>query len=397
MKKFKVLALALAIMLLVSCVFFGTKTYATEVQESSDEDQAAVVTSGEEHDHDHDHENEEEREVHEGDMFVLFGEGNENGITYVMDKYVDGNLFIIGNDVKISGMVNGSLFVLAANVTLDEKAYIAAHSFICAETVTMSGFTWDMYATCANFNMTKTGVVYRDLRLVTNNATLLGGAGRDIDITANTIKVYEDEENKFYVGRNLTYNSGTEIENLNDITVEGEVKYTKTEEKTENVVLNYVYRGAQSIILVLVIYAILLWIAPKFVEKSKGYISTRALLAVAVGFAFIILVPILAFILLLTYVGVPVAAIIAIIYALVLVISSAVVSIGINEFIANKVKTLNTKWKKLLMIIPVSLVIFLIKQIPYVGGYIGVVIFLIGTGIITLYGFDKSKKNKVEE
>ena len=341
-----------------------------------------------------------ELKTQEGDLYVFFSEDNSNTSSYVMDKNVDGNVFIFGKDVKIEGEINGSLFVFATSLTIDESAYIALHTFAAAENITMSGFTSDMYAACGTFNMTETGVVYRDLKLASENATLLGQIGRDLDMTANTVKVYENEENNLYVGGNLSYSSIKEIEHINDIKVDGEVNYTQItepEEKDTNVALDYLYGTIGSVVFTLVIYALMIFLAPKFVEKSKEYISVRAFLSGAIGLAFTILVPIIAIILLCTVLGLPLMFLILAIYIFVLMISSVIVATAINEFIVSKVQSLNTTWKKILMIIPVSAVIYLLKQIPFVGICVSAIVFLVGVGIVVLYQFDKRKKEKVVE
>ena len=341
-----------------------------------------------------------EAKTHEGDLYVFFSEDNSNTSSYVMDKNVDGNVFIFGKDVKITGEINGSLFVFATNLTIDESAYIALHTFAAAENITMAGFTSDMYAACGTFNMTDTGVVYRDLKLASENATLLGQIGRDLDMTANNVKVYENEESSLYVGGNLSYSSVKEIEHINDIKVDGEVNYTQItepEETNSNVALDYLYGTIGSVVFTLVIYALMIFLAPKFVEKSKEYMSPRFFLSAAIGLAFTILVPIIAIILLCTVLGVPLMFLILAVYIFVLMINSVVVATAINEVIVSKVQGLNTTWKKILMIIPVSAVLYLLKQIPFVGIWISAIIFLIGVGIVVLYQFDKRKKEKVVE
>lgn len=410
MKKSKILSLVLAIMLIATFSIFTTKTYATEGEKltttiaeegeelttiGADDSQVDLDEDGHEHSED-----EQMPDVHKGDLYVFFGEDDFNATTYVMDKMVDGNVFIFANDVKVTGTVNGSLYVFATKLTVDESAYIAMDLYAFAQEITMSGYAFDVYAACRSFDMTKTGVAYRDLKLAATDAHLIGGVGRDVDLTASNIAVYDDEENNFFVGNNFNYSSDKEIEHINDITVRGEVNFEKAEEKkveNTNVIKDYVIDAVKAIIFAIAIYAVLVFLAPKFIEKSREYVSTRGLLAAAIGLAFTILVPIVAFILLFTVIGVSLAFLCGFVYAAVLMISTAVVTIAINEFICGKVEKLNTTWKKILMIIPVSLVLFLIKQIPFLGGLVSIIVFFAGVGIVTLYQFDKRRKEKVTE
>ena len=226
---------------------------------------------------------------------------------------------------------------------------------------------------------------------------MIGAVGRDVDLGATNITVYDDEENSFFVGNNFNYSSEKEIEHIGDITVRGKVKFNKEEaEEVEetNGIGNYVVDALGEIVFTIAIFASLLFLAPKFVEKSKEYVSTRGLLAAAVGLAFTLLVPIVAVILLFTVVGISIAFTMAFIYGAVLMINNAIVVIAISQFICNKSDKLNTTWKKLLMIIPVTLVLFLIKLIPFVGDIVGIVVFFVGVGIVTLYQFDRRRKQK---
>ena len=186
---------------------------------------------------------------------------------------------------------------------------------------------------------------------------------------------------------------------MDKITVNGEVKFTeKKQEATKTTTISdYVFDGIGEAIFVLVIYAIFIFVAPKFTEKAKDYISTKGLLGVAIGLGFTVLVPVVAFLLMFTVIGIPVSLIMFVVYILALILNSAVVSIAINEFIANKIPAIDTIWKKILMILPVAFVIFIARELPIVGGWIGAIVLFAGVGILVLYQFDKRKKEEIAE
>lgn len=202
-----------------------------------------------------------------------------------------------------------------------------------------------------------------------------------------------------YVGGNLNYYSDKRVEDMDKITVNGEVKFTeKKQEATKtNTISDYIFDGIVEAIFVLVIYAIFIFIAPKFTDKAKEYVSTRGLLAAAIGLGFTVLVPVVAFLLIFTIIGAPVSLIMFVIYILALVLNSAIVSIAANEFIANKISAIDTVWKKILMILPVTFVIFLIRKLPIIGGWVSAIVLFAGIGIMILYQFDKRKKEEITE
>lgn len=387
MEKSKILMMFFIAILLLSLLFTNTKVFATETdnqvtEENTESEITEEETSG------------DTEMIYEGDLYVLFSEDDYSETTYVMDKYVDGNVFIFGQDVKITGQVNGSLFVFASSLEIAENAYIACHVFAYASDITMSGYTTDMYVACNNFEMTSTGVIYRDLKLGTENAILYGQVGRDVDLSADNITVYKDDDTQLFVAEDFNYSSANEIADIDKITVNGEVTFTETQEDTsnDNVVQEHIYKATTNAVFTLAVYALIIFLAPKFTQKSKEFVSTRSLIAAAVGLGFLVLVPIIAFILIFTIIGIPVSIAIIVLYALILMIGNTVVTGTINEFIVDKVPALNNIWKKILLIIPVSIVVYLVKQIPVIGGWFGFILILIGIGIVVLYQFDKRKK-----
>ena len=149
----------------------------------------------------------------------------------------------------------------------------------------------------------------------------------------------------------------------------------------------------ENTIYTIIIYGALLFLAPKFIEKSKEYLSTKGLLAAAIGAAFTILLPLIMIALLFTTIGVAVSITALMLYVVLMMINSAVVAITITEFVASKISVIDKIWKKLLMLIPISIIIFALRQIPYyVGGAMSAIILVFGVGIIVLYQFDKRRK-----
>ena len=140
-----------------------------------------------------------EEDIYYGDLYVLFNENDDyNNSTYIMDKNVDGNVFIFGQDVRITGRINGSLFVFSSTLTVEQDAYIGSHIFAYADKITMSGFTYDAYLAATEVNLSKEGTVYRDMKIFSDTAYLFGSIGRDLDIVGNNITIYENEDNSLY-------------------------------------------------------------------------------------------------------------------------------------------------------------------------------------------------------
>lgn len=420
MKKFKLLMTVLSIIIAMSLILTNARVLATDSSEvdpiSETGEEVEVQEEGtDEHIH-------EDEEIYEDDLYVIYGDSASD--EYVMDKLVDGSVYIIGANVKITGIVAGNLFVIAQNVEFDENATVQMEAYVLADKITFAGAVYDMYAACNEFDMTDTGYVNRDLRLVADKANLKGMVVRNVNLIASDIDVYDEAVTNNEEGTvdentiadetvvdeangkglvcygNFNYTSGKQVEDIDKAQIMGEVKYTE-EKQTEDSglsIMDYVIDGLENTVFIVVLYAVLIFLAPKFVEKAKEYFGTRTLLAFAVGVAFTILVPIIVLCLFLTGVGAGIGMLLLMIYFTIFIMSFAIATIIVNEFIITKISWVNNAWKKVLMIVPVSIVLFILRKIPVVGTVVSMIMFLVGVGTIILYQFDKrSKKETVKE
>ena len=311
----------------------------------------------------HDHSDEE---IHNGDLYII-----NNDSEYVMDQLVDGNVFIIGKNVKVTGEINGSLFAMASeSLTIEEGAYVACHAFLFAETVNIKGMVYDLYSASMNLNVNEDGIVYRDLRGTAEKINLAGIVGRDVKLYAGTITIPE-EEKKLTIYGDFNYQARNEIANLDKATINGETTYEAVKEKEaqdmSEIILNGVMSVIGTIVFDIAVYLYLLFLAPKFIEKSKEYVSTKGLLGLAIGLAFTIIVPMLCFILLMTGVGSGLSVLLVLIYSVVLMLNACITSIVTNEFISSKLNFANNTLKKVLLLIPISSIIWIIRKIPLIG------------------------------
>ncbi len=391
MKKFKNLIIAIVTILMVLCMF-NLRVYATNVEENGVQasDAEALPEEGEE---DHEH---TDIEAHEGDLYMVSTDDE-----YVMSENVDGNVFIVGKNVKITGMINGSLFVFASgDLQIAEEAYVVVHTFAFANNIDIQGMTYDAYvAALGDINIGENTIISRDIRAASENMYLYGIIGRDAYLAANEISVPE-EQGKLTIYGNLDYTSSSEIIGLENAEIQGQTTYTemnKPEEKKSNTVMDYIFSAISTIIFNVVLYMLLIYTAPKFIEKSKEYVSVRGLLGLAIGIGFTILVPIIALLLMITGIGAGLSVLVLLVYAVVLMCQAFVVATAINEFLANKINFNDNKFKKLLLLVPVSAILWAVRKLPYIGVVASIATFLCGVGIIVLYQFDIRKKDKANE
>lgn len=382
MKKTKILAIIL--LAIISMTFFlGSNVLATDTDVMPINEEGVAIT-GEQTPASGAREN---ADIHEGDLYIAAGNK-----PYVMDQMVDGNVFIFGNNVTVTGEINGSLFVCGSNIEITKDAYVAFHLFAFANELTIDGMILDVYAAANNLKLGENVGVYRQIIAVADKMELAGNVGRDAFLYGEDINVTGEE---FTVYGNLNYQSKNKIANEDKLKVEGETKFNLLKEKdtdsTVDVVLEYVFGAIGTVAFDVIIYLALLFLAPKFVKKAKEYVSVHGLLALAIGLAFVILVPIIAFILLITGVLAGLGVFTALVYSVVLMLNAFIVVVASNEFVAAKLK-IDDKLKKGLLLAPVSLVLWALRKLPFIGWLISTLVCLAGVGIIILYQFDKRKE-----
>lgn len=118
---------------------------------------------------------------------------------------------------------------------------------------------------------------------------------------------------------------------------------------------------------------------PKYIDKISNFTILSTLKALGIGALVLILTPIISLLLLITVVGTPIAILLMLIYILLLILGAPIFIIAISAFIKSKIeKPINT----IIIILLVTIILFLIELIPYVGFIISILKTLIGLGII---------------
>lgn len=334
------------------------------------------------------------QEIHEGDLYLFDSD-------VVMDKLVNGNVYIMGNTVKVSGQVAGNVFVFANKVDFEE-AYIQSSAYICANEVNFKAVASDLYICCNTLNIPSDFGVYRDLKSVSRELVLLGIIGRNVDCTAASISLSQDDK-KAQIYGNFNYSSTSEIE-IPEGVVEKETNFTKieTNENKVNVVSDYIMPGVVSIVFSIAVFGILIWLAKDTAVKCTKIASSVKWNFISLGLAILsfVVVPVASIILLITTVGSSITIALVGLFILLLLVAKAVAIVAISNVISNKFKITNN-WLKLLVVAGLTLVVYLIGLIPILGVIVNGIIKLLGLGYIIVRVLFKNstfeKKEKTEK
>lgn len=407
-KKSKFLALLLILLLSISTICYAENEVNSEkvpeprttdesvepINETGDDvapisTEGEPVTTSEEGDAVTTSEEDDYSDIYQDDLYLIDDE-------IVMDKLVDGNVYLMGKKVKITGQVAGNVYVFADNVEF-ENAYIQSSVYICANTVKFGAVSYDLYAACGSLEIPENFGVYRDIRVASNSITINGIVSRNAYLTSNNINV----ANTASIYGNLVYSSNSE-QDIPKSRVDGDITFNQSKEEmptTKDAIVSIVVDVLSAIVLAFIIFGLGKWLAPKGLEKANTLLANKWLPAFGIGLlSCIIVLPIIMIVLLCTVVAAPVALLLLGLYILLLVISIPIVTITIANAISQKCKFTKIPMQ-LLMIAIVSIVLYAIHYIPYVGGIINFILTILGFGIliisIFLPKFNLEKKDKL--
>lgn len=326
-----------------------------------------------------------------------------SGDAIKIDYLIDGNAFIAGNNVTISSgsQIGGDVFIMADTVTLEENAFIYNNAFILANNIIINGTVYDLYAFSSNITIGENGIVYRDMRSYCENLTISGAVGRNAYASCNQMNFSQSStqegntttSNGIIYG-NLHYTSENE-QNIPEGSVEGEVKYTAQSLINADTIQRYVVSLIMAISLAIVIWLLLMWLAPKFKENSKELLATKLIPSLGFGIISLFAIPIITLILLILQVTASAAMLILAIYIILLIIGANIFAITLSSFLASKFKSKNKVIEFIILII-VTVIIWAFRLIPYVGGVLGFICTVFGLGLLTKSVLPK-KENKEEE
>ena len=330
----------------------------------------------------------EEEEMLKGDLYLF-----QEKIDY--KRIVDGNAFLLGQDITFNSVVGGDVFILGDKVTIGSDALLYGNLFVLANKLTIEGYVYggDLYAACAEIELTESAAINRDIRAVAGKVSLNGGVGRNVYLGVNEFSV--SENTKIY--GDLNYNSREAIQIPAGV-VQGEIKFTEdvqTDDQNTNPFLGYLMSLLKLLATVLAVFGVMILIAPKFTNKIENSELKGILPSMLYGLIGLLITLPVVILLFITLIGIEVAFVLLAIWLLLafsLSIPFAVISIA--GFLANKVTALK-KAHNILAVILTTIVVWAVTLIPYIGGLVSFLLCLYGFGYL-LRTIWKSRKENTE-
>ncbi len=313
----------------------------------------------------------------------------------VNDK-MEGSGFVAGNTVNISNEVDGILFgagnVINVNSTSD-------YMFVAGNAVNINASSFkDGFFAGTNVEINDVNVA-RDLYVAGSNVKITGSVGRNLFIAGSDVVIDGAINGNVYIDAtsitinsntnitgNLKYNEDAEITMSKDSVIGSKSTYKNTSsglgfyegKSLTNVIINKLVNTLFDLLNILVVGLLMVLLIPKLFTKIREIDNNRLLPSFAWGLLILVAVPVLALILMITYVGISCGFVVIALYGVLVYIASILSTFKITSAI------LKDKVKNPYLVLLIGLTcLYLIKLIPFVGGLVSFACLCLGLGLLT--------------
>ena len=325
------------------------------------------------------------------------------GDNVTIDYVVDGNLFVMADTVTINSKIGGDAFIMAKTINVGDQAYIFSNLFAIADSIDIKGVVYDVYALAQNFTVSN-GYIYRDAKLCCNTININGAIGRNAFVSCSNINFNTDGNDKGIIYGNLTYSAPSELSFDKNI-VNGNVTYkapkVSPEKSVREIVASYILDLGAFLAFVIIIWLVCLWVAPKFLNNTNKFVGKKTLNVLGTGLLTLIAVPIACIILLLLQLTAGISLLTVAIYILALIVAKSIFTIVANNYLCSKLN-INKNTGIFGMLIVSGVIVWVISELPYVGGIVSFIISVLGLGVLVSAILPKKAKkasdtNEVKE
>lgn len=301
----------------------------------------------------------------------------------------EGDVAVIGGDIEITGEVTGDVGMVGGDVRIDAR---------------VGG---DVGVASGDFELAREGVIEGNLGVAAGEVVIDGTIRGDAGVTGGRVIVSGVIEQDLEVkGGDVTIADGARIggklkvEGPNEptvapgATVTGGVEYTYTPEMVfiwnEAIVHGGLFAlvavGVVSMLILapiaLVVALFLVFILARFSERTVQAFNRQPVSSFFTGIGTVVLLPLAIALLAATIIGIPLAVVLAPLYPFWLLLGFVGGALGLSRLPFKE--TVPSKGMQLLYLLLALLVIGVVAWIPFIGDVLVTILFLMGTGALTL-------------
>ncbi len=313
----------------------------------------------------------------EGDIIAAGG-------TVDVDRRVAGDVMAAGGTVDIRADVSDDLRVAGGSVTIDgeigDEVVAAGGRVNLGRKARIGGRAW-----LSGGEVTVSGRVTGKLNAIAGNVVIAGELLDDTDLVAGEIEILPGAKIK----GNLTYRSDHEATIAPGAEIDGVI--TRRPPAPSERPTRAQRTGADILLIVSLIVTGtgLFLIFPNFSVLAARTIAHEPWRCLGLGLAVLATVPFVAVILLATVIGIPLALLLTALYLSLLLggFLTGVFYLGDWGFHRLRRDAALTRGWRIISVIAALIVVGLIRLIPVAGGFIMLVVLLLGLGALTLQAF----------
>lgn len=292
------------------------------------------------------------------------------GQTVTIKGQIDGDVRAAGQVVTMDAIVNGSVTVGAETFIQDSESVIGRDIVIGASNVNLQGKT------------------IRDVTIGAETATISGKVGRDISADINELSL----ASRANVGGSITYTSYSNLARADGAQVGGEITKTQPAEHdtaeqqvTFADTLGWFFYCFIALLIIALAFALL---SPNMLRTATDRAFPQPWWALLAGFVAGIAVPFVFIVLLLTFVGIPLAIVMLLLWGAVLLVSGPVFSYYIGRLIMSE-----DTHPVIKMLVGASIVI-VVSFVPILNILTLLAVTWFGSGMIILEAFRRMPERK---
>lgn len=329
------------------------------------------------------------------------------------DATINGNLIIFGKNVNLQNVrVNGDVAIFAQTIEISSVNVTNGATVIAGQdlNLNMLSSSGNIYTAGQNItgNVIANGlyVAAADVKLGNESQiSKLYNYSGDLSLDGGSYGTVEANIENLHIGsntiisNNLKYSSGSE--GIIDASAQvANVEYTEVEtdieseviQKTKDAVIKEKIRSVIAFVVkTAIVCGFIFLFATGFINKTKTEDSVKYIaLSALKGLGWTLLVPIIAFVLLVSGLGIGTSLVVLAIYTIIFWASVPLVSVVIMNMVTKNMP--EDKWKKYGITLLIAIVIGILKKVPVLGGLVSLFVGFAGMGIF----FNCLKQNKTK-
>jgi hypothetical protein len=316
-----------------------------------------------------------------------------SGDDVVVSGKVNGDLIAFGGDIILNGEVNGNIIVAGGNVTVSGTA---RNVFVAGGDVSIAGVIKnDLFAGCGQLYIDKNSRIGKDAFLGCGDAKIAGKIYRDLGVAAGNLMIAPGALIKGKLAYSVdTYDLSKEAKVMGTITSYARPNYRQ--QAAQFMAGVALVSKIVSFLAIFIIGVLAIIFLPNQVKLVSARMVNRFWKSLVWGIISLLVIPIIALLLCITLVGIPLGAILVALYIFGIYVAGIFISVVIGKAIFDRIgmKGISLIWSLFLGLI----ILTLLGLIPLLGWLIKLVLFLWAFGALVATRFTTYKlarENKI--